>query len=124
MNIDFWPKNPKANFGRLYSLIKQGVIKMKPRFWPNFPKAKFLRNPACACFVTTKGYDTDLDFWPKIPKAKTNPISETIKNELNFLINKGLPITSNQLPMAKQTQSNPISNLIYAGYKFLITAIF
>jgi len=42
-------------------------LKNKAKTKPN--KANLLRNQVCACFVIIKSYETDIDFWPKNPKA-------------------------------------------------------
>jgi len=58
---------------------------MNPHFWPNIPKANFLRDRAIVNSGISEGYETDLDFWPKNPKAKTNPILPDAQNERKLL---------------------------------------
>jgi len=42
---------------------------MYPCFWPKIPKAKLLGNLATVSSGRADSYETDLDFWPKNPKA-------------------------------------------------------
>jgi len=88
MNIDFWPKNPKPNL---------------------------LRNQVCACFVITKGYETDLDFWLKNPKAnfRNGKMNVSTVKTMNYE-----PQTMNDEPKNKPNQTQSVvslSNLFRPG---------
>lgn len=48
-------------------------MKMNIDFWPKNPKANFLGNMANISSCKSGGYETDPDFWLKNPKPKTNP---------------------------------------------------
>ena len=80
-------------------------------FWPKNPKANLPENQVNARSVLAKGYEADIVFWPKNPKANSNPISEMPKMNVNTYITRKYDIWT----LGKRGKNEPKTNPIYRG---------
>ena len=75
-------------------------------FWPENPKANLPENQVNARSVLTKGYEADIVFWPKNPKPNSNPISEMPKMNVNKVLTKDYK----NICLYKRGKNKPNSN--------------
>jgi hypothetical protein len=101
----------------MYALVKQRVMKMDIDCWPKNPKANFLRDWVTVSSAYAESYETDLDFWLKNPKAKTKPNKPNFKAAISkrFLAFTFL-CPSYNLAIQNRTIQKPL-NLALCGKK-------
>jgi len=72
-DLDFWPKNPKANLLRNRAVVSYGrseSYETNLDFWPKIPKANLLRNRAIVSYGKTKSYENAPSFLAQFSQSQ------------------------------------------------------